>query len=154
MIHPGLICWYQIESIYNISHWYQIVYNIEHIISTSGLLYTYVIYIYYTYKWCIYIYIYIYYTYLYVIYIYIIIIYLHIMYIYIYTSYIIIDLLPSCVDTSMTPPALRLCCLGLLSFRRGLQGVWQVIDLAGPKKNEGIIRKRQRHGDLWGFIGI
>ena len=76
------------------------------------------------------------------------------MYIYIYTSYIIIDLLPSCVDTSMTPPALRLCCLGLLSFRRGLQGVWQVIDLAGPKKNEGIIRKRQRHGDLWGFIGI
>ena len=101
-------------------------------------------------------YIYIYYTYLYVIYIYIYHynISTYYVYIYIYTSYIIIDLLPSCVDTSMTPPALRLCCLGLLSFRRGLQGVWQVIDLAGPKKNEGIIRKRQRHGDLWGFIGI
>ena len=73
MIHPGLICWYQIESIYNISHWYQIVYNIEHIISTSGLLYTYVIYIYiyYTYKWCIYTYIYILYIFIRNIYIYI-----------------------------------------------------------------------------------
>jgi hypothetical protein len=152
MIHPGLICWYQIESIYNISHWYQIVYNIEHIISTSGLLYTYVIYIYIIPTNDVYIYTYIYILYIFIrnIYIYIIIIYLHIMYIYIYILHYhwLTSLLRWHIhDTSSVAPVLPRSSVVSAGTPRRLAGDW-------PGRSEKKWGNHQKKTKTWGFMGI